>query len=63
MKPADVVQAVFDAVRAGDVEAAAALFAEDCVLHMPEGTFEGREGVKRLRARRAQGNGPSSMAS
>jgi hypothetical protein len=62
MKPTDVVQAVFDAVRAGDIEAAAALFAEDCVLHMPEGTFEGREGVKRLRARRAEGNGPQLQA-
>jgi hypothetical protein len=45
MSPAEAVQAVFDAARADDVDAAVALFAEDCVIRVPEGTYEGREGV------------------
>ena len=58
MNPSQVVKAVMEAVWAGDTDAALALFAEDCVLQMPEGTFKGREGVLRLQARRAEAGGP-----
>ena len=62
MSPAEVVQAVFDAVRADDVDAAVALFAEDCVIRVPEGTYEGREGVLAWRARRKADEGPQLRA-
>jgi hypothetical protein len=62
MSPAEVVQAVFDAVRADDVDAAVALFAEDCVMRVPEGTYEGRDGVRAWRARRQADEGPQLSA-
>jgi limonene-1,2-epoxide hydrolase len=62
MSPSEVVRAVFDAARADDVDAAVALFAEDCVLRMPEGTYEGRDGVRAWRARRKADGGPQLKA-
>jgi limonene-1,2-epoxide hydrolase len=62
MSPAEVVRAVFDAVRADDVDAAVALFAEDCVIRVPEGTYEGRDGVRAWRARRQADEGPHLRA-
>jgi ketosteroid isomerase-like protein len=62
MKPSEVVRAVIEAVRGDNLDAAEALFAEDCVLHTPEGTFEGREGVRRLRERRTADGGPRLRA-
>jgi hypothetical protein len=62
VEPSELVRAVIDAARAGDIEAAAALFAEDCVLNMPEGTFVGRDGVERLRAKRTADGGPRLSA-
>jgi len=60
--PSQVVKTVMEAARSGDNDAALALFAEDCVLHMPEGTFRGRDGVQRLRGLRAKDGGPQLSA-
>jgi uncharacterized protein (TIGR02246 family) len=47
---AAAVRAAYDALAAGDIDAATALFAEDAVLHVPgrspnTGTYEGREAI------------------
>lgn len=62
MGPAEVVRAVFDAARNDDLDAALPLFAEDCVIRLPEGTHEGREGVREWQSRRAAGAGPRLTA-
>jgi hypothetical protein len=60
--PAKVVAAAFEAVRAGDPEAAVALFSEDCVISVPGETYEGRKGVRAWQAARAAGRGPQLKA-
>jgi hypothetical protein len=56
------VRAAFEAIRADDLEAALALFAEDCVVSLPGETYEGREGVRAWRAARSSGTGPEIRA-
>jgi hypothetical protein len=45
---AQVVQAYFAGVTAGDVEAVASLFADDAVLQNAAGTLEGAEAIRRM---------------
>jgi limonene-1,2-epoxide hydrolase len=62
VSPADVVAAVFEAMRADDVDAAVAFFSEDCVIRAASGTYAGRDGVRAWRASRAAGAGPPLAA-
>jgi limonene-1,2-epoxide hydrolase len=62
VSPADVVAAVFEAMRADDLDAAVALFSEDCVIRAASGTYAGRDGVRAWRASRAAGAGPPLTA-
>jgi limonene-1,2-epoxide hydrolase len=52
--PADVVRAVLQAARDDDTEALVVGFSPDCRLLMPEGQYEGHEGVRRLAAARRE---------
>jgi limonene-1,2-epoxide hydrolase len=60
--PAEIVAAAFEAVREDDLDAAVALFAEDCVIALPGETYEGRDGVRAWRASRESGSGPQVSA-
>jgi ketosteroid isomerase-like protein len=60
--PAETVAAAFEAVRAGDLDAAIALFSDDCVIALPGETYEGRDGVRAWRAKRQSGSGPQLSA-
>jgi hypothetical protein len=60
--PAEVVAAAFEAVRADDIDAAVALFSEECVIALPGETYEGRDGVRAWRANREAGSGPQLSA-
>jgi ketosteroid isomerase-like protein len=62
MDPAEVVAAAFEAVRADDLDAALALFSEDCVIALPGETYEGPDGVRAWRASREAGSGPKLSA-
>ena len=60
--PAETVATAFEAVRAGDLDAAVALFSDDCVIALPGETYEGRDGVRAWRANREAGSGPQLSA-
>ena len=62
MEPAEVVRTVFEAARNDDVDAALALFSENCLIRLPEGTYEGHEGVRAWRSQRVAGAGPQLTA-
>jgi ketosteroid isomerase-like protein len=62
MNPAETVAAAFSAVRAKDLDAAIALFSEDCVISLPGETYAGREGVRTWQAERESGRGPRLRA-
>jgi ketosteroid isomerase-like protein len=60
--PAETVAAAFQAVREGDLDAAIALFSEDCAIALPGETYEGHDGVRVWRAKRESGSGPQLSA-
>ena len=62
MDAAEIVRSAFEAVRADDLDAAVALFSEDCVIALPGEAYEGRDGVRAWRAARAAGEGPELRA-
>jgi limonene-1,2-epoxide hydrolase len=62
VRAVDVVAAVFEAVRADDLDAAVEFFSEDCVIRGATGTYAGRDGVRAWRASRVAGAGPPLAA-
>jgi limonene-1,2-epoxide hydrolase len=60
--PAETVAAAFKAVREDDLDAAVALFSEDCAIALPGETYEGHDGVRAWRAKRESGTGPQLSA-
>ena len=62
MGPAEVVRAVLEAARTDDLDAALALFSDNCLIRLPEGTYEGHDGVRAWRSQRAAGAGPQLTA-
>jgi ketosteroid isomerase-like protein len=62
--PEDLIRRYVDATSAADVEAAAALTADDAVIELPDGgALEGKEGARQFAAKHAEADGRKQSVS